>query len=234
MVGCFNIIDWCFWTPSVSGKKDALSELENNICNNSPNSPNLPYIPTLAKRRFSQLTKMVVEVGYSLIKKNEQIPIFFISKYGEISKKCVMAKQVIKTSESSPSLFSYSTYNAAVAQLNILLKNNKRAVAISALENQLEIALVQIISFLKYSDEDKVLLLIAEEAIPEEYKSVCFDRSTVYCFGILISIKDGNIKLSIEDDAKSQSSNKVLDFFKFLSSDNKSLDLDRVRLIKDV
>lgn len=234
MVGYFNVIDWYFWTPSISGKEDALSELENNIYNNSPDSPSLSYIPTLAKRRFSQLTKMVVEVGYSLIKKNEQVPIFFVSKYGDITKRAIINKKIMETSESSPSLFSCSTYNAAVAQLNILLKNNKRSVAISALENQLEIALVQIISFLKHSDEDKALLLIAEETIPEEYKSIYFDRFAVYCFGILISIKDGNIKLSIEEDAKNQSSCKVLDFLKFLSSNNKSLDLDRVRLIKDV
>lgn len=237
MIDYFNVVDWYFWTANTSGGREALAELESSMLNNSldsTDSPSLPNVSKLVKRRFSQLSKMIVEVGCSLLRENEQVPIFYVSRFGEINKQYAMSNQIIKTSESLPALFSYSTYNAAIAQLNILLKNNKRSIAISALENQLEIALIQVISFLKHSNEDKVLILIAQEFIPQEYKTVYSDRCDVYCFGMLISIKDGSIKLSIEDNAVNKTSNKILEFLTFLSSDNKSLDLDRVRLVKNV
>ena len=100
----------------------------------------MDFIPRAQKRRLSQITKLSFESVKNILKENEQIPIFFVSKYGEIKQQYNISKKIVTEHEVSPALFSFSVFNTAAAQLTIFYKNHERAVAITCYDNFVDTA----------------------------------------------------------------------------------------------
>ena len=116
---CFKILDWDFFSPNMN-KEYLLNSLNENInITYGDKIPDLDFIPKAQRRRFSQITKYVFESVKNILKENEQIPIFFISKYGEINQQFNMSKKIVTEHETSPAMFGYSVFNTAIAQLTI-------------------------------------------------------------------------------------------------------------------
>lgn len=89
----FKVLDWDFFSPNMN-KEYILNRLNKNINITYGDAiPDLDFISIAQRRRFSQITKYVFESVKNLIKENEQIPIFFASKYGEINRQYNMSKK---------------------------------------------------------------------------------------------------------------------------------------------
>lgn len=232
----FSAPSYYIWSPNYSGSEDILKDIIENGCHSDENefdAPKLPYVPTLVRRRYSQMTKMVIEVASKLIKPEEQISIFFCSNFGEIQKHYEITSLIEETQETSPTLFSCSTHNTAVGQLSILFKNHKRSVALAASKNCFETAIIEVASFIKTSGEKKALLLIAEEGVPEKYKA-SYDKNInkpgVFCAGMIISEEKPNLRLKLQ--TKKNSANSVFDFMSFLSSSDKEICFEKSWITK--
>ena len=96
----FKVLDWDFFSPNMN-KEYILNRLNENINITYGDAiPDLDFISISHRRRFSQITKYVFESVKNLIKENEQIPIFFVSKYGENLYDLVPGGQVIASDAS--------------------------------------------------------------------------------------------------------------------------------------
>ncbi len=179
IVFCFNIVDWSIWSASDK--------------NNQKEKPDIKHIPLMTRRRFSQLTSMVVKVGSDFVAKDEQVPIFFFSNFSEINKHYEMTKLILETGDTSPALFSFSTFNASAAQFSILNNNHSSVLAMSSIDKPLETVLIMAMAHLQTHNLDKALLLIGQEAVPEAYRQAAqsyyneFDSLGVFCLSLLIS-----------------------------------------------
>lgn len=230
----FKVLDWNFFSPNIN-KEYILSKLNEDI--NIPYGdaiPDLDFIPRAQKRRFSQITKYVFESVKNLIKVNEQIPIFFVSKYGEINQQFNMSKKIVTEHEVSPAMFSYSVFNTAIGQLTIFYKNNERAISITCYDNFLDTILLQALAFLNNSDKDKALLIIADEKLPQSYEEISKDKNYSFAFSFIISSdkNKSDINVKIIDDKNKNDENIIMDFIKFISTNQTNLKLGNIELNK--
>lgn len=231
----FKVLDWDFFSPNMN-KEYILNRLNENINITYGDAiPNLDFISIAQRRRFSQITKYVFESVKNLIKENEQIPIFFISKYGEINRQYNMSKKIVTEHETSPAVFSYSVFNTAIAQLTIFYKNNARAIAITCYDNFLDTILLQAIAFLKNSNSNKALLIIADEKLPESYEEISKDKNYSFAFSFIISAdkNESDINIKIIDGEEKKDENSIIDFIKFIYLEDKTnLKLGKIELNK--
>ena len=232
----FKVLDWDFFSSNMN-KEYILNRLNENINITYGDAiPDLDFISIAQRRRFSQITKYVFESVKNLIKENEQIPIFFVSKYGEINRQYNMSKKIVTEHETSPAVFSYSVFNTAIAQLTIFYKNNARAVSITCYENFLDTIILQATSFLNNSsDYDKALLIIADEKLPESYEEISKDKNYSFAFSFIISAdkNESDINIKIIDGEEKKDENSIIDFIKFISlKDITNLKLGKIELNK--
>ena len=231
----FKVLDWDFFSPDMN-KEYILNNLNENLNISYGDAiPDLDFIPRAQRRRFSQITKYVFESVKNLIKENEQIPIFFVSKYGEINQQFNMSKKIVTEHEVSPALFSYSVFNTAIGQLTIFYKNNARAVSITCYENFLDTIILQAASFLNNSsDYNKALLIIADEKLPQSYEEISKDKNYSFSFSFIISAdkKESDINIEIIDGEDKKDENSIIEFIKFISTNQTELKLGRIKLKK--
>ena len=166
------------------------------------------------------------------MKENEQIPIFFVSKYGEIKQQYNISKKIVTEHEVSPALFSFSVFNTAVAQLTIFYQNHDRAIAVTCYDNFIDTALLQAISFLNTSDNDKALIVIADEKLPESYEEISKDDNYSFACSFLISKDNADIYINVIDSDIKKDENSIIDFIKFISTDAHNLKLGKIELTK--
>ena len=231
----FKVLDWDFFSPDMN-KEYILNNLNENLnISYGEAIPDLDFIPRAQRRRFSQITKYVFESVKNLIKENEQIPIFFVSKYGEINQQFNMSKKIVTEHEVSPALFSYSVFNTAIGQLTIFYKNNARAISITCYENFLDTIILQATSFLNNSsDYNKALLIIADEKLPQSYEEISKDKNYSFAFSFIISAdkNESDINIEIIDGEDKKDENSIIEFIKFISTNQTELKLGRIKLKK--
>ncbi len=193
----------------------------------------------MTRRRFSQMTSMVSYVGGRLVSKDEQVPIFFLSNFSEIGKHEEMTRLILETGDTSPALFSFSTFNTSVAQFSILNRNHSSVLAMSSIERAVETALIMANAHLQTQNEDRALIFVGEEAIPLAYKEACadyyraFEKEGVFCLALLISKvcdAQNDSQYKIEQCKNSKNDSSILDLIDFLSTDQKEIALNGIVL----
>lgn len=148
------------------------------------------FVPMMLRRRCSELTKLCFSASRHCIQTCEQVPVISVSKYGEIQRQYVISKKLIETKEVSPTAFSFSVFNTAIALLGISLKNHASALALCTMYNQLEAGFVHALSFLEnHPEEEKLLLLIGEERLPEPYQRISSEKNIPFIAAFLLSLR---------------------------------------------
>ena len=149
------------------------------------------FVPMMLRRRCSNFTKMCFAASHQSITEGMSLPVISVSKYGEIQRQYAISKKIIETQEVSPTAFSLSVFNTAIALLGISLKNHASAQAFSTMSYQLEAGLIHALSFLEnHREEEKLLLLVGEERLPEAYQKISAETNTPFIAAFLLSLHD--------------------------------------------
>ena len=147
------------------------------------------FVPMMLRRRCSQLTKMCFSASHQCIPEDADVPVISVSKYGEIQRQYAISKKIIETKEVSPTAFSLSVFNTAIALLGISLKNHASAQAFSTMSHQLEAGLIHALSFLEnHTEQEKLLLLVGEERLPDAYQKISTEQNIPFVAAFLLSL----------------------------------------------
>ena len=147
------------------------------------------FVPMMLRRRCSQFTKLGFSASHHCITEGADVPVISVSKYGEIQRQYAISKKIIETKEVSPTAFSLSVFNTAIALLGISLKNHASAQAFSTMSHQLEAGLIHALSFLEnHPEQEKLLLLVGEERLPETYQKISTEQSIPFVAAFLLSL----------------------------------------------
>lgn len=147
------------------------------------------FVPMMLRRRCSEFTKLCFSASRHCIKSGEEMPVISVSKYGEIQRQYAISKKLIETKEVSPTAFSFSVFNTAIALLGISLKNHSSALALCTMHNQLEAGFIHALSFLEsHTNEEKLLLLIGEEQMPQSYQAISAETHIPFIAAFLLSL----------------------------------------------
>ena len=192
--------------------------------------PNVNFIPSLIRRRLTLIEKIGIFITNNLLPIDENVKIIFASRFGEWRETIKLIEQMYNEKEMSPAGFSHSVHNAALGMFTIINKLKNNYTTIASNEDTIDSSLLEAIS----SKED-VLLVYAEEPIPDFYKEVNKDITEEFKhglgFGVLLSknIKCKDVKENVRKiliDTTSFDINKntsFLEVINFLNGNNKKL-----------
>jgi hypothetical protein len=227
----FYIKNWSAWAPGLISKEDWIAwssgEKELSILKDSPS---LKHLPPIARRRLSQLTKMVLHIGHELNDGVNQLHTIFCSQFGEITQQNTITRGLIESGEVRPSTFSLSVFNTPVSLLSIHEKNLEASTVLLSGDQSLVSGLLSLIAELKTNSRNNVLILFADEMLPEDYKSLYGKDFFPFAYGLMVSSKgrEGMTCLEMEHSSGGSVSAKQynpLQFFKWLLSKETLLNL---------
>ena len=178
---------WSAWAPGLHSKQDWLAWASGTMQLNATDEvPELKHLAPVSRRRLSQLSKMVLEVGHQLLDGEKELFTIFCSHHGEIRQQHAITSGVIQSGEVSPSSFSFSVFNTPVSLLSIHERIHEPAMVLLAGKNGLITGLIALLSQLNSQPDQDVLILFADERLPEDYQSLYADNNDPYAFGCVI------------------------------------------------
>lgn len=147
--------------------------------------PDLPFLPSLFKRRLGQLDRMTLLAGHEALAGSAPRRVVLATRRGEIGQQYRIGSALAESGEVSPSAFSLSVFNAPVSLLSIAERNAGAACAVHAGEASFAAGLCCCIGMLA-ADPEPVLLVAADEPIPEAYEAIEEDRDPGYALALLL------------------------------------------------
>lgn len=229
MIDKIYIRKWSAWAPGLFEHEDwdLWAKGEKQIdCTKA--SPSLKHLPPVARRRLSQLTKMVLHVGHNLNDRNGQYPTIFCSQSGEITQQNTITRGLIDNGEVRPATFSLSVFNTPVSLLSIHEKNLEAATVQLSGEMGLVSGLLSLFAELDDNKDQDVLIIFADEVLPEDYKKFKKENYKPYSFGLLAGAKgeEGDICLELSEFSDNSGTEEPelhpLSFYKWFLSDSDS------------
>lgn len=177
-----------------------------NICKWEPSgdlkAPALEFVNPMFKRRFSQLTKMTIQVVHDVIEKDSSysfLKVAFSSFYGELKRQFSINKSISCDGEVSPADFSLSVFNAPVAAASIALGLKAGYSAAFSSDRNFKDLLKVASAPVLCGEEEKIIFVYADEETPEEYKSLGeINKALAFAFIISSAPFDGSIEIDLD------------------------------------
>lgn len=224
--GCYGmelyLKSWASWMPEYD-------ESAANAAQAGHAQPELPQVPAMARRRLSSLTKMAFNVALKATDIQAQLPTIFASRHGDLHKTLGLLQQLAAGEALSPTHFALSVHNAISGQLSLFQINQADSNAIAGGADSLHYAVLEAAARLHTEpDLQEILIVYADEPVPDVYQSFCQDPSVAIALALLLSKVEGE---KLEFDALSDpncaaSTDQALQLLAFLRKDCTELDID--------
>lgn len=189
------------WAPGIENGLDAIENVKV--------SPKIEFTDPLFRRRFSQITKMTIQVIHDVVEAAPEArnsKIVFASFRGELEREFAIDRMIIEDKMILPAAFSLSVFNTPVAAATIALGMKGGYTVIYPSQANFHDAVMAAASSVLCGDEEQVLFAYADEKIPDEYEETmanykCQAELLPLAFACIISSKknEGSIELDTSD-----------------------------------
>jgi hypothetical protein len=135
-------------------------------------SPKLEYTDPMFRRRLSQISKMTVHVIHSFLERcgmEKDTKVIFVSLRGEIAREFSINQGIIEEKTILPAGFSLSVFNTPVALATIAFGLTGGYSAVYPSKGDFSYLLKTVFAAVKSGSEKEVLLVYADELVPECY-----------------------------------------------------------------
>lgn len=165
-----NISAWAAWPPDRSDSSTG----RNYVYGNSPTSvttaPEIRFVDAMLRRRLGRLSRMALHVAYKAAAGHASITTIFASRHGELARTVDILHALAASEAPSPAAFSLSVHNSAAGIFSIARADQAPSSAIAAGEETLLWAMQDAAARLASTANSPVLLVYADEPLPEEYR----------------------------------------------------------------
>ena len=186
----FFLTDWAVWTPDSTQGDPGLA---------AQPMPELAQVPAMTRRRLSKLTKLTFDVALTVqphddtSASQQQISTIFASRHGDLHKTLGLLQQVAGQEALSPTQFALSVHNAISGQLSLFKQNRADSNAIAAGADSLHYAVLEAAARLQTEAElEQILVLYADEPVPEVYQQYCQYPVQPVALALLLSRNQGD------------------------------------------
>ena len=185
------------WAPGVVSPEEWNQwKIGNLEIANEKISPKIEFTDPLFRRRFSQITKMTVQVVHDLIERQPEAAkckILFSSFRGEIEREFAIDKMLIEDQMILPAAFSLSVFNTPIAAATIAMGLKSGYSVTYPSGGNFKDALTAAAASVLSGDQDKILFVYADEKIPEQYgEKIKGDEKPLAFACIISSCRDSN------------------------------------------
>ncbi len=202
--------DEALWQSWARG--DAQAQIEQ-----TKESPKLEYTDPLFRRRLSQITKMTVHMIHGLLEKtniSKETKLVFISLHGEIEREFTINKGIIEDGMILPAGFSLSVFNTPVSSATLAFGLKGGYSVMYPSKNDFSQAFKAAVAPVLAGTEKEIILVYADELVPEAYGSKRPEENLPLAFACLISSQKKATCISLEDFSNIGKS--PVDFLRFL------------------
>lgn len=164
-----RIAQWRAWAPSLHSHEDWQAWAKSPWTPaDRGEQPDCAFLPPMQRRRLSRMARMAMDVAWPLCGENEQLPLVFASRHGEIQRTYGLLGDVADQQPLSPTQFGLSVHNAIAGQWSILRGQRGEASAIAGEADTFEHAMLEAATLLDQG-ASAVIMVIAEERPPAAY-----------------------------------------------------------------
>ncbi|MCL1075751.1 beta-ketoacyl synthase chain length factor [Shewanella dokdonensis] len=164
----FSILSWGAWSPDYQQQQDWQHwQHADKVAPVSAAAPSLTQIPSMQKRRFSRLTKMMLEAAFQAAAPQHCRSVF-ASRHGELHRTVVLLEDILSKQPLSPTGFSQSVHNTASGVFGIVTQNQAASTSIAAGSHTLAQALLESWGQLA-EDPSPILLVFGDDPVPPVY-----------------------------------------------------------------
>jgi len=181
----FFIRSWFYW-PADTGQDAALSEPAAPVYH----WPELPQVPAMQRRRLSPLTKIAFHTAFSQTISNTT-PLVFASRHGDLHKTLELLRDVATQQPLSPTQFALSVHNAIAGQYSIFSQHQAEHSSVAAGDSSLHYALLEAFAMLQAADCPDVLVVYADQPVPEVYQCFTAQPAAPVAMALLLSNEQG-------------------------------------------
>ncbi|TNF35083.1 MAG: 3-oxoacyl-ACP synthase [Gammaproteobacteria bacterium] len=181
-------------------------------------SPALPFINAMLRRRLSRLSRLALKVAYEAAAGDHSLPTVFCSRHGEIHRTRGLLADLNAGEPLSPMAFSLSVHNTASGLYSIASGNTAASTAIAAGRDTLAMAVIEATGLLL--QHERVLLVFAEEPLPEDYREFADEQTAAFGLALLLARDHGERwQLAAADQPSGTARCQGLDFLQALAGD---------------
>jgi hypothetical protein len=179
----FSIAAWAAWSTGLTTQGQwlawAAADEGRRVETESESVPQLAAMPVLLRRRVQILGRMALETMYGVAERN--IPIIFCSRYGELHRALALLQELAQTNNVSPQNFCMAVHNGIPSLYTIAQKSHVPVSAVSAGACSAIYGLIEALALLA-EDYDQVRLVVANQALPNEYQPYADQQSATYAY----------------------------------------------------
>jgi hypothetical protein len=178
------IKSWASWMPEHIPAAPTLAAADHA-------QPALSQVPAMTRRRLSRLSKMAFDVALHTDAANS-VPTIFASRHGDLHKTLALLQQLAAGEALSPTHFALSVHNAISGQFSLYQLNQADSNAIAAGADSLHYAILEAVARLRTEPAlTEILVVYADEPVPETYQQYCQDPSVAIALALLLSRDQG-------------------------------------------
>ena len=165
-------------------------------------SPKLEYTDPLFRRRLSQITKMTIHVVHSLLEKckpSKETKLVLISLRGEIEREFTINKGIIEDQMIMPAAFSLSVFNTPVSSATLAFGLKGGYSVLYPSKNDFSQAFKAAVAPVLAGTEKEIILVYADELVPEVYGDKRPEENIPLAFACLISSQKKDNCIALDD-----------------------------------
>ncbi|OUS26742.1 hypothetical protein A9Q99_16090 [Gammaproteobacteria bacterium 45_16_T64] len=193
-----NVNQWYAWSPGIESSDDWEAWARKQRMPLESGVPELPFVKPMLRRRLSQLSKMAVKVAFECLSKEGQQVVadrtVFCSRHGELTRTVGLLESLSLDEDLSPTGFSLSVHNAASGLYSIANKDKSPSVSLAAGRDTLVEGLREASMLLNSDDAETVLVVIAEEPLPEHLLPFADEMQRSFALALLLARGDNTGK----------------------------------------
>ena len=186
----FSVDRLAAWAPGIESSADWAAWARGDLAPAGDALPPLRQMPAALRRHAGPIGRLACDVAYRALDGAEDVPIIFCSRYGEAERSVQLLTDLARTEPLSPTAFSLSVHNAALGLLSIARRDGANGIAIAAGEASAAHGVIEACGLLA-DGAPKVLVINAENVLPEVYRSFEDRERVPYAWAALLAPSDG-------------------------------------------
>ncbi|CDL86530.1 beta-ketoacyl synthase chain length factor [Xenorhabdus cabanillasii] len=187
-----DITDWQAVAPglSVPEEWENWSAISPAVIDGSNPLAKCSQLPMMTARRLHSGSRLAVDCGLSILRRNKVDAIVYTSRHGELERNYQILMNLAHTESVSPTNFAMSVHNSSVGNLTIVAKAPLVSSSVSAGIDSFQQGLFEVATLL-HAGYNKVLLVDFDGKIPDFYLNVIDENTPTYPFAVALLLEQG-------------------------------------------
>lgn len=163
----------------------------------------ISFVPAMLRRRMSRLSRLMLAISHGMGDQGVGQPCVFASQHGELKRTTSLLRGIATGELMSPTAFSLSVHNSSIGLRSLVYGDRSAGTAIAAGEQTLAMGLIEALGQLS-AGATSVLMVYADEELPEEYRESVQQDWAAYALALLIKpAREGKV-IRIEAGASNE------------------------------